>query len=55
MGEVTTYQSVEIEWNDDVVAFNDAEIEAIEAEIAKTKADLHRLTETEEQDDILLM
>ncbi len=42
-------------WNDDVVAENDILIAAIEADIANTKALLTRLSNSDEQDDILLM
>lgn len=42
-------------WNDDVEAENDALIEAIENDIASTRAQLHRLSETDDEDDILFM
>ncbi len=42
-------------WNDEVVAENDVLIAAIEEDIANTKAELARLSEDEEEDDILLM
>lgn len=42
-------------WNDEVVAENDIFIIAIEEDIASTRAKLARLSNPDEQDDILLM
>lgn len=53
--QVTAIETAAFLWNDDVVADNDAQIEAIEIDIAKMKADLSRLSEKDEQDDILFM
>ncbi len=42
-------------WNDDVVADNDILIAAIEEDIANTRSKLARLSNIDEEDDILLM
>lgn len=42
-------------WNDEVVAENDILIAAIEEDIANTRAKLARLSNIDEEDDILLM
>ena len=41
--------------NTEDCAYNDELIEAIESEIARTRASLSRLSESDVQDDILLM
>lgn len=50
-----TYANEVMIWNDDVVAENDILIAAIEEDIAQMKAELHRLSDNDEQDDILFM
>ena len=42
-------------WDEEVVADNDILIAAIEEDIANTRAKLSRLSDKEEQDDILFM
>ena len=47
--------NTETTWNDEVVADNDILIAAIEEDIASTRAKLSRLSDKEEQDDVLFM
>lgn len=49
-----TIYAEETTWNEEVVD-NDALIAAIENDIANTRAQLSRLSEKEEKDDILFM
>ena len=55
MGTQAQVNDVQEYRNTEDCSYNDELIEAIENEIAKTRADLSRLSDSQAEDDILLM